>query len=531
MADPSSDLEQDAKRRLEACRIWKDLWQIDFAECYFFCSPNRLRQISSRSQPAAQRFLDAPELNTDQAFIVVGDFVTELVNTYMPEAQIWCEFNKGSDIPQEVWDQYADQFKAQTKTIFEAIKASNFYSELPKAFYPDIAIGTSAMWIDRKSPQHPIEVKAVPIHELEINLGPNGEVDDRWVVRYVRNSAVRGVLGDELFDRIPRKAIDEAGNLPHQRTELRWGFWRKWEKVDECWQHVIMYKNDIIHEAELVGEGSCPLIVMRFNPAADWPWGLGPMIMGLPSFRQIDELEYQRVKHTELSLTPPIGFPDDSFASVEQGLEPGMAYPIRPGSEGAIKPIYTVPSPEEGAYTYEEKLKQLRKLFYVDFPEQSGDTPPTLGQWLDEMARAQRRIGTPGMSFWREGPCKIFLRYKTILERFRIIEPIKVNGGLVAAVPYNPAQRAAEQQEIATAVQFAQIGAQMFPEEWKMVVDGQKTMKAFIDKMRVSGLIKFRDPADIQKAVQQMAQLAQGQAAGAPAGAATNGAGVPGPVP
>src|SRR4030095_5573346 len=122
---------------------------------------------------------------------------------------------------------------------------------------------------------------------------------------------------------------------------------------------------------------------------------------------------------------PPIGFPDDSFAAVEQGLEPGMAYPIRPGSEGAIKPLYMVPSPEEGAYTYQEKLKELRKLFYVDYPEQTGDTPPTLGQWLDELARMQRRIGTAGYSFWREGPRAIFLRFKYLLEQAGTIKKVQ----------------------------------------------------------------------------------------------------------
>src|SRR6266581_354778 len=83
-------------------------------------------------------------------------------------------------------------------------------------------------------------------------------------------------------------------------------------------------------------------------------------------------------------------------------------------------------------YAYEQKLKKLRKLFYVDLPEQTGDTPPTLGQWLDEMARAQRRIGTPGLPFWREGPAKIFLRFKYLLEKQGAIQPVKVDDKTVA---------------------------------------------------------------------------------------------------
>jgi hypothetical protein len=40
-----------------------------------------------------------------------------------------------------------------------------------------------------------------------------------------------------------------------------------------------------------------------------------------------------------------------------------MGHPIRPGSEGAIKPIYLPPPPEAANYAYEEKEKRLRKGF------------------------------------------------------------------------------------------------------------------------------------------------------------------------
>jgi hypothetical protein len=121
-----------------------------------------------------------------------------------------------------------------------------------------------------------------------------------------------------------------------------------------------------------------------------------------------------------------------------------------------------VPPAQEGVYAYEDKLKKLRKLFYVDMPEQTGDTPPTLGQWLDEMARAQRRIGTPGLPFWRDLSL-IFIRYKYLLEKSGAIPPVKVNGTQVATLARNPAQAAAEQQELAEAARTAQILARHVP--------------------------------------------------------------------
>lgn len=518
MAEEKSGVEKEGLDRLKEARRWKELWVIDFKECYFFSAPHRQRQISSQTKPATQRLLDAAELQTSLAFELCGDFVTEIVNTYMPEAQNWCERGPGMFVPEQKYKTIAKLVRDQDKQIFEAMKASNLYPELPKAFNPDLAIGTVGMWVDRGRPAKAVQVKAIPLREMEINLGPDGMIDDRFVIRYTRNCYVRALLPPDIV--LPKEVAKKIDDKPNQTTELRFGFWRLWEKDDdEYWQHVIYVQNDLVHQAELKGEGVCPLIIGRFNPSADWPWGLGPMIQGLPDLRQIDELESQKIDNVELHLTPPISYPDDSFSNIEQGLETGMAYPIRPGSEGAIKAIYTPGPPDAAIYQHELMEKRLKRLFYVDFPEQSGDTPPTLGQWLDEMARAQRRIGTPGMPFWREFCAGLFLRFKYLLEAAGTIQPIKVDGTSVSLRPYNPAQRAAEQQEIATAVQCAQILGQMFPEEWKMWADGHATIQALIDKMRTSGLIKLRDEDAVKKVLPQIAQLVGARHdPGAPAG-------------
>jgi hypothetical protein len=513
------NLEQEAVARLAACRTWKSYIELDIKECYFFTTPNRQRQISSMVMPSQARMLDAPELNTDQAFILTSDFLTEIINAYMPEAEQWCERQRGMFVAPAIWDKIKDRVRDDDKLIFDAIRASNFYPEIAKAFNPDLAICAAAVWIDRPHPVMPITVSAIPLRELEIDLGPYGEIDTRFAVRYTRNRYVRELVGEEIWANMEPELKERADNSPSDRTQVIWGFWRDWEdKSDECWQAVVLLHNRLIHDTVLKGEGSCPLIVTRFNPTADWPHAHGPMYQALPTFRQIDELEQMRIEHATLSFKPPITYPDDSFAAVETGVEEGMAYPIRPGTEGAVKPIYTPPSPQIGNYQYEEKLKNLRKLFFVDHPEQTGDTPPTATQWMDELARAQRRLGTPGMPFWREGPAAYFLRYKHLLELAGVIVPLKVDGRAVATMPRNPAQAAAEQQEIVKTMQLATYLAQTFPEEFKMYIDGAKTMKELLAKARVT-LIKLRDPAQVQSTVEQMSKILQPRPSiGAPGG-------------
>jgi Bacteriophage head to tail connecting protein len=525
---PEDPLQKEANDRVEHAKTNKAAWAQDFMECYFLAAPHRQRQMMSSTAMQSERRRDAAELQTSLTFILVDDFATEILNTYMPEAQNWCERGPGMFVPKAAYDKIAQDVRDQDSQIFEAIKASNLYSELPKSFKPDLAMGTVGLWLHRRRPSLPIEVLAVPIHEMELSLGPDGKIDDRFVVRHTRNCYVRALLPkDAVLDADTAKQI--ADN-PASRTEIRWGFWRLWDRDDdEVWQHVILIKNNRVYDEQLVGEGSCPLVVGRFNPTADWVWGIGPLMQHLPDLRQVDELQGAKIDALDLSLRPPITYPNDSFANVEDGLEPGMAYPIMPGSENAVKKIYEPPPPDVANYATQEMEHQLRKGFYVDYPEQTGDTPPTLGQWLDEMARAQRRIGTPGLPFWREVCMPIFLRFKYLLEKAGAIQPIKVDGKSVSLRPYNPAQRAAEQQEIATATQFAQIMSQMFPEEWKMVVDGRETMAAFMMKMRVSGLIKVRDKNQVDAFVKQLAPLLAGGTA--PGATPPPAAGAPGPAP
>lgn len=510
-------LEGEALERLRDARRWKELWVIDFIECYFFAMPHRQRMLYSTTKPPVQRMLDAPELQTSLGFELCGDFVTEVVNTYMPEAQKWCERGRGMYVTQKQFKAIEKSVREQDDQIFEAIRASNFYSELPKSYNPDLAIGTVGLWIDVDRPGRPIQCTAVPLREIEVNMGPGGLIDDRFAVRHIKTRYVKAHLPkDAVISADLQKRIDKK---PDDTVTVSKGFWRMWDKEDdEWWQHVVTVDNELVHQAEIKGEGCCPLIVSRWNPTADWPWGYGSLIQTLPDLRQKDELEGRVIDIVDRNLDPPMAYPDDSFAQVEQGLENGMAYPVRVGSEDAIKPIYPQTNIDTALLKDKDMEHRARKLFYVDYPEQSGDTPPTLGQWLDELARAQRRIGTPGLGFWREGPAEYFLRFKYLLEKQGTLAPIKVDGKSVSLRPYNPTQRAAEQQEIATAAQFAQMMAQMFPEEWRMVIDGRQTMEAFMTKMRVSGLIKFRDQKHVDDFVKQIAPLIMGrERAGAPA--------------
>lgn len=506
-----SGLTKEACDRIEACEKQKLEFDTDLREAMFFAAPHRAREVRSAQPPSESKPGDGATRNTAIASELSRDCVTEIVNAFMPQAEPWAERRPGMFLPAQVQEEAKKAAAEQDPVIFDAIRASNLYEIIPMAFDPDLTTGTAALWIDDPRPAENIVVQAVPLHELEINLGPFGDIDDRFVVRHTRNRHVEALLGPDIWAKVPEKLKKVIRYKPKDRTIVRWGYWRLWAKRDDIWwQHVVMIGKEVVHSAEINGEGCCPLLVMRFGASPEWAFGTGPLIESLEDLRLLDTLIADLIDHIELSLRPPTGYPSDDFAAVENGIEPGNAYPLRPGAQDAIKPIFEGGDIEGALFETKEIEERLGRRFFVGFPRQEGKTPPTATQWIDEMIEAQRRIGTPGMPFWREGPAQIFLRFKYLLEQRGVIAPIVVDGKTVALTPYNPAQRAAEQQEVAMAARYLSIVAGTFPEEFRIKVDGGETMEAIRDKMRAK-LVVFRSPQGQKAAVAQIAQLIEGR--------------------
>lgn len=523
-------LEKEALRRLQSARQQKTRFDRMLREGYYFTAPHRMRSVSSATvQMNTQPDDDADQLFTSFGFEVAGDFPTVMINTFCPQAEPWVMRKAGWGVPADIKQKFDEAAKEGTATIFEAISASNFYAECGKGFNPDLALGTVAMWIEPGQAGQPIRCQIVPIRELEINLSPWGEVDDRFVVRWTTGNYVRAILpGVDL----PKEIAEKIDAEPDSKHCVVWGFWRVYDDPlqEEVWQHVVLVGKTLVSSSKPRGVGCCPLVVARFNPSPEYAWGLGPLIQALPDLRSHDDISHAKLKNLGLLMDPPISYPDDSFTHIEQGFESGHAYPIRPGTGIDIKAIYQPPPQDVAIYDRQQLEQRIKRLFFLDWPEQRGDTPPTATQWLDQMTMAQQRVGTPGLPFWREHCGGTFLRFQYILEKAGAIEPVKVDGKTVAMQPYNPAQRAADQQDVAQAIRFAQIAAAMFPEEWKVAYAGIQTMDNLAKLMGVTKIFVSRDPKDVQAALAHITQLAQGTPPGAPAGAGA-GPGAPPPQP
>lgn len=520
MAGEKSPLEKEAAQRLQDCRRFKSLADVDLREGYFFTAPQRCRDVSSQTAPNDRaRETDAGELQISIGMEMAQDFATELLNTFTPKIIEWAQQQKGIDLTDDEWDEIAEEVTAQTTTIFEAIRASNLYAALALAYMPDASLGTCCLWVSDLRAHEPIVSQAVPLRELEINVGPYGEIDDRFIVRHTKHRHLPALLpGIELPAEVQKKVKDKG----NERCVLSWGWWRLWDRDDDVyWQHVIRVGERQVYESVLKGTGSCPCIVMRFNPDTMFPFGQGPALQALPELRRLDETEALKIESADFQIHSPVIYQDDGVMNFENGIEPGMAYKARPWQKSPVERLAFDSNVSFAEFVTQDIERRIKRLFFADYPEQQGKTPPTAEQWLDEIQRAKRRLGTPGEIFFKEGPAELFLRFKYLLMARGVIDDIKVNGKTVALTPYDPTEQAQEFQDVQVAGRILQMAQAYFSQTAALEIDGSATLQNVQKKLR-DKIVVFRDAKDFQNAIEQFGPLLFG--AGGGPGPATGGA-------
>lgn len=513
-------LGEEADARLVDCRRQKSMVELDIREAYYFTKPRLSRTIRSSGEPSLS-VNNADELATGIGTEVNEDFATEIINAFMPAHFNWCRSEAGMGVPAALWEKVKPKAEADDTEVFKGVRASNFDAELATALIPDAGIGTIAMWIDDHQAHDPISAQHVPLRELEINVGPDGRVDDRFIVRYVRKRSLAAVLPGVA---VPRKTEKKKAGA---WVEVRWGFWRDWSRpADLVWRHVVQIDGEVVNTIDYQGEGSCPLIVGRFSPDSLHAFGNGPTIDSLPTLRVIDTIASATQDRVDIAVAPPFGYPDDGVTNFEGGLLAGHAYPMRPGA-GTIQELYFKGDPDLGYYTLADLERAVKRKHFADYPEQPGKTPPTATQWLDEMIKSQRRIGTPGQKFWREFPSEVFLRYRYLLSQRGIIQPLQADGKMVAIRPYNPATKAQEQQEVQVATKVLDLAKGYFPMTSQAAIDEMATIKNIQEKLG-DRIVVLRDEEEVKQLIQSMLQAASAGGAGG-AGGPGGGAGGGGP--
>lgn len=501
-------LEDEAKQRLTDAKAQKDVIIRDIEEAYFFSAPNRHR-AGRTTTGKDSREEDSGDLATSLAKEVAKDFATEVWNAFFPDG--WAKYKAAGTIGKDDKARVEKLIEERTEKVHAAIKASNFEAGMNQALVPDGAIGTIGIYIDDVRPAEPTKCQAVPLREMEINLGPNGEVDDRFIVRNTRYRYLPVILkGVEL----PAATAALVKSKPNDRCQVVRGWWRDWEDEGNiAWKQVIMIGGTLVDAKKLVGAGSCPFIVARFNVDVAFAYGDGPLLETLPELRALDEAMGLTLERFDQAAHPAFVYTNDSTLNFEGGILPGTGYPAEKGFE--IESLFFEGDVDTSFLIEADLERRVKRAHFVDRPEQRGDTPPSATQWIDEMALAQRRLGVPASSFWKEGPQEVFLRFDYLEMQRGNIEAIKVGDRTIGVVPYNPTERAKDQQEVQIAVRLGEIANMLFPQVAQVMIDGTKTLENLKKKLG-DKTVQLRPAEEVKELMAQAMQAMQPPPGAAP---------------
>lgn len=422
-----SDILKEVETRLQRANKDKDKHKKRLDDYYRLAMPWRHLHDQEYDEGNIDEIFD----NT--AVDATVDFASEMRATFTPENFEWMEAVPSKDLGKIEAEMVAPQAKEYNAGIFNEIRRSNFQAESLES-YQDLSHGTMAMMIVDHDSSLPIHCESIPANDLLIARGVRKEVDLR---------AIDSILFADQIPVLFKKAkanqslMDEIARNPSSEIKVRQAVWRDYSDAgNERWKYVAYYGKHILEQDSYVGEGSCPFIVGRWMTDAKTSWGIGPGYLQLPNIKTANLLKELILKNADYATDPAFTYDDDGVINFDQGLYPGTAIPRAPGSK--IDILESRSQFDVGYFQQNELRDSINRGYYQDQPFQKGKTPPTAEQWLDEAARAARRMGAPAGRLVTEWQIPIYKRFAYLLGKRGALPKVELNGELVSLQPSSP---------------------------------------------------------------------------------------------
>lgn len=482
-------LPTDLQQRLAAARLDRARHQNPINDFLRLADPIRPRIGRAESTVKPE---EADDLFDSSMQEVAEDFASDVLHRAMPRNGDWVKYEPDETLDEAVQLALAAPLAARTKAIMSAVRASNFYSEAGAEWAFDLGHGTAALICNDHGAAEPLCFEGIGPHQLLIERGAKGKLslkarefklpleeafaqwpDAKWP------SALKRKLDSKTSRRVPVVCIEAATRI--------------YDPGDEKWRWQVAVDGHVIDERELVGVGSCPIIVTRWRSISATAWGLGPLRKAVADGKSLDQVAYLRLKSLGKQVDPPVVYDDDGVLNPEGGVGAGMWIPRVTGSRVDQLDAGRI----EVAYYEEGKLQDaIRRAGFQSGPRQEGLTPPTAFQWREQQIEEGRRLEQPTGKLYEEGVIAILNRVEHLLIARGTIPPIlTVNRNAVRVRPQNPLAKQQEGEKVQNASNLLNIfRSTLDPQVIAATVDTVSTMQNF-QRALDDDLIVLRDAA------------------------------------
>lgn len=467
MAIPS-----DLQQRLSAARTDRAKHQGAINDFLRLADPVRPRIGDSATTVRAD---EADDLYDAMMQEVAEDFASDTLHRIMPRESNWLKYEPEDTLDEAVQLALADPLNARTKAIFSAVRQSNFYSEAGAEWAFDLGHGTAAMICNDFGPSEPLSFEGIGPNQLLIERGARGhlslkarefqlpleEAFEQW-----SKAEWPARLKRRLDSKISRRALVTCIEAAT----------RVYDPGDEKWKWQVVVENDLINEDDLVGVGSCPIIVTRWRSVSATAWGIGPLRKAVADAKTRDQLAYLRLKNLGKQVDPVTVYDDDGVLNPEGGVGAGMWLPRLPGSKIDQLDAGQI----EVAYFEDGKLgDNIRRAGFQSGPRQEGKTPPTAFQWREQQVEEGRRLEQPTGKLYEEGVISVLNRVEHLLVKRGTIDPlVQVNKELIRVRPLNPLAKQQDGEKLSNAGNLLNMARSVFdPQTLAATIDMPATFE------------------------------------------------------
>lgn len=439
-------LPPELEQRLKAARMDRARHQHQINDFLRLADPVRPR--IGDSMMTTPRVDEADDLYDDSLQQVAEDFASDVLHRAMPREGDWVRYEPDTALSQELKAALQDPLSQRTKSIMSAVHNSNFYSEAGAEWAFDLGHGTAALICNDYGAGEPFCFEGIGPHQLLIERGAKGKLS-------LKAREFKLPL-EEAFAQWPNANWPaKLKNKLKHKSEKRMTVTcieaavRVYDPGDEKWTWYVCVEGHVIDKRDLVGIGSCPIIVTRWRSISSTAWGLGPLRKALANGKSLDQVGYLRLKNFGKAVDPVTVYDDDGVLNPEGGIAPGMWLPRLPGSK--IDQL-DAPSLEWTYFEQGNLQKAIKRAGFQSGPEQQGLTPPTAFQWREQQIEEGRRLEQPTGKLYEEGVIAILNRVEHLLvERGTIDEVVSVERQAIRVRAMNPLAKQQDGEKVQNA--------------------------------------------------------------------------------
>jgi hypothetical protein len=429
-------------KRRERAKTRKDSWRSIYQDAYRFALP--ARETFGWQTEGAPR-------NNELYDTTLQDLTYTSANTMLatlfPPWTRWGEFAPGAAIPKKTIDPEERQaLQDATETFFGFLHSSNFANGMSEVAL-DLQIGTGALTFDEGDDDEPFRFTSVPVSALELEEGPNGNVETKFMCREPQaQNLLRMYPGMELFD-LPEATRAAVMTTPEQPVKvLQCEVYYPQNKhyygivIDETSKSII-WRFDY--------EESCPTIVARSSRTPGEIYGRGRVLLALSDAKTLDKMVEFVLRHAALQVAPPLtGVTDGVLNPYTAVLAPMTILPVASNDNG--NPSLRVLEMGGNFNITEALMEQLRDSIRQKMmgPARSDGAIKSATE-IDVSDRD--RLWAMGGEYGRiqyELLTKIMARGAFILQRRGLIPKFKVDGRMVAVRYTSPFAKSQAQEDI-----------------------------------------------------------------------------------